>query len=99
ERVERAFAHLCDTGGARRTWLRGLEKVQKRYKIAATAFNLGRILRKLLGAGKPRHLAVLAERFWLTYFLRRWYETVLRAQNSIQSAHRTLDHPLASLAA
>ena len=34
ERVERTFAHLCDNGGARRTWLRGLENVQKRYLSA-----------------------------------------------------------------
>jgi transposase len=30
ERVERSFAHICETGGARRSWLHGLEKVQKR---------------------------------------------------------------------
>jgi transposase len=71
ERVERTFAHLCDTGGARRTWLRGLEKVQKRYMSAAMAFNLGRILRSLIGAGKPRYLAVLAERLCLIYFVMR----------------------------
>jgi transposase len=62
ERVERAFAHLCDTGGGRRTWLRGIEKVQKRYTTAAMAHNLGRIMRSLFGAGKPRYAAVLAER-------------------------------------
>ena len=26
ERVERSFAHVCETGGSRRTWLRGIEK-------------------------------------------------------------------------
>lgn len=62
ERVERTFAHLCDTGGARRTWLRGIEKVRKRYMSAAMAHNLGQVMRKLVGAGKPRYLAVLAER-------------------------------------
>ena len=72
ERVERTFAHLCDTGGARRTWLRGLEKVQKRYLSAAMAYNLGRILRSLIGAGKPRYLAVLAERLCFLYFITRW---------------------------
>jgi transposase len=71
ERVERTFAHLCDTGGARRTWLRGLAKVQKRYMTAAMAFNLGRIMRSLLGAGKPRHLAAIAENLCFTYFLIR----------------------------
>lgn len=67
EKVERSFAHTCNTGGARRTWLRGLEKVQKRYMSVAMAFNLGRIMRKLTGAGKPRYLSVLAERLCLAY--------------------------------
>ena len=71
ERVERTFAHLCDTGGARRTWLRGLEKVRKRYLSAVMAYNLGRIMRLLLGAGKPRHLAVLAERLCFIYVIMR----------------------------
>jgi transposase len=69
ERVERSFAHLCDTGGGRRTWLRGLEKVRKRYMSAAMAHNLGRIMRSLIGAGKPRYAAVLAERLCFLYFI------------------------------
>jgi transposase len=56
ERVERSFAHVCETGGARRTWLRGLVDVTKRYLITAAAHNLGRVLRKLCGTGKPRAL-------------------------------------------
>ena len=56
ELVERSFAHMCDTGGARRTWLRGLEKIQKRYSIHAAARNLGVVMRKLFGFGKPRTL-------------------------------------------
>jgi len=57
ERVERSFAHVCDTGGGRRTWVRGLENVRKLHLIKAAAHNLGLILRKLLGAGKPRAYA------------------------------------------
>jgi len=56
ERCERTFAHVCDTGGARRSWLHGLVDVTKRYLIAAATHNLGRILRKLFGIGKPRVL-------------------------------------------
>jgi len=56
ERVERSFAHVCETGGARRTWLRGLEDVSKRYVIQAAAHNLGLLMRKLFGVGKPRCL-------------------------------------------
>ncbi|MCM2371587.1 transposase [Aporhodopirellula aestuarii] len=68
ERVERTFAHLCDTGGARRTWLRGIEDVRKRYMSAAMAFNLGRIMRLLIGAGKPRYAALLADRAALAFW-------------------------------
>jgi transposase len=56
ERVERSFAHVCDTGGARRSWLCGIAKVQKRYLIAAVARNLGLIMRKVFGIGTPRGL-------------------------------------------
>lgn len=56
ERVERSFAHVCETGGARRTWLRGIEKVRKRYLIAVVARNLGVMMRALFGMGTPRGL-------------------------------------------
>ncbi len=56
ERVERTFAHVCDTGGMRRSWLDEVVNVSKRYLIAAAAHNLGRIMRKLFGVGKPRTL-------------------------------------------
>lgn len=56
EMVERSFAHMCETGGARRTWLRGLEKISKRYQTHAAARNLGVVMRRLFGIGKPRIL-------------------------------------------
>ena len=56
ELVERSFAHVCETGGGRRTWLRGLVKVRKRYVVQVAAHNLGLLMRKLLGIGKPRRL-------------------------------------------
>lgn len=61
ERVERSFAHVCDTGGSRRSWIRELVEVTKRYRIAATAHNLGRIMRLLFGIGKPRVLQASAD--------------------------------------
>ena len=60
ERVERSFAHVCDTGGARRSWLRGTESVTKRYRIAAAAHNLSIVMRRRFGIGKPRVLQGLA---------------------------------------
>jgi hypothetical protein len=59
ERVERSFAHVCETGGGRRTWLRGLANVRKHHLVKAAAHNLGLILRKLIGVGKPRAYAPL----------------------------------------
>jgi transposase len=56
ELCERTFAHICDSGGMRRTWLHELVNVTKRYLIAAAAHNLGRVLRKLFGIGKPKAL-------------------------------------------
>ncbi len=56
ERVERSFAHVCDAGGMRRSWLRGLAEVTKRYVLAVAAHNLGRILRKLFGIGNRLRL-------------------------------------------
>lgn len=56
EMCERSFAHVCDSGGARRSWLRGLVEVTKRYLITAAAHNLGRVLWKLFGVGKPKAL-------------------------------------------
>jgi transposase len=69
ERVERSFAHICDTGGARRSWLRGLEDVTKRYRLAAAAHNLGRIMRMLFGVGKPRVLQGPNAPAWFTQFI------------------------------
>ena len=56
EHVERSFAHMCETGGARRSWLRGLVDVGKRYLMYAVGHNLGVIMRKLFGVGTPRSL-------------------------------------------
>src|SRR6516225_6479685 len=56
ELVERSFAHVCETGGGRRTWLRGLADVSKRYLVQVAAHNLGLVMRKLFGVGKPRTL-------------------------------------------
>ena len=53
ERVERAFAHVCETGGMRRTHLRGQTNVLKRLLIHVGGFNLSLVLRQQLGAGTP----------------------------------------------
>lgn len=56
EYVERSFAHVYDTGGLRRTHLRGHPNILKRLLIHAGAFNLGILMRKMFGRGTPRGL-------------------------------------------
>ena len=74
ERTERSFAHICETGGARRTWLRSIEKVRKRYLLAAVARNLGLVMRKLFDMGTPRGLQAAGDPCWPTQLalLRMW---------------------------
>jgi transposase len=55
ELIERSFAHLYDTGGMRRTHLRGHTNILKRPVIHAGGFNLGLLMRVLLGR-TPRGL-------------------------------------------
>jgi len=57
EFVERSFAHTLERGGMRRTWLRGRDNVHKRYQIHVCGFNLGLLMRALLGAGTPKGAA------------------------------------------
>ena len=54
EYVERSFAHVYDTGGMRRTHLRGHQNILKRLLVHASAFNLGLLMRQLFGRGTPR---------------------------------------------
>jgi len=56
EYVERTFAHVYDTGGLRRTHLRGHQNILKRLLVHAGAFNLGLLMRKAFGRGTPRGL-------------------------------------------
>ena len=71
ERLERPNAHLYDTGGMRRTHLRGHANILKRVCIHVGGFNLGLFMRTLCGVGTPRSLqghltavSVLAVAVW-----------------------------------
>ena len=85
ERVERSFAHVCETGGARRTWLRGLENNRKKVRLTVAAHNLGLILRKLLGSGKPREFAGLPGLLFSSFQALQY--AVSRLCRSISPAH------------
>ena len=56
EKIERSFAHLYETGGMRRLHLRRHPNILKRLLVHAAAFNLGLVMRQLLGRGTPRGL-------------------------------------------
>lgn len=56
ELVERTFAHCLETGGMRRVHLRGRENIEKRYLVHVAAFNLGLLMRAMIGFGTPRGL-------------------------------------------
>ena len=64
ERCERTFAHVCETGGGRRTWVRGQVNVSKMHTLKCAAYNLGLLLRKVWGFCKPRN-AEAAGAAWL----------------------------------
>jgi transposase len=75
ELLERPNAHLYDTGGMRRTHLRGHGNILKRLLVHVAACNLGLWMRTLTGMGTPRGLqgrwaAALAIFFTLWVFLR-----------------------------
>jgi transposase len=74
EFLERTFAHVCETGGGRRCWLRGLERVTKRYLIQVAARNLGLIMRLVFGIGTPRGLQTAGDLLSFLYLaiMHRW---------------------------
>ena len=71
ELIERSFAHSYETGGLRRTHLRGHSNILKRLLIHLAGFNLSLVMRQALGVGTPRglqgRLAALAAllRHWI----------------------------------
>lgn len=101
EYVERSFAHICETGGARRSWLRGLVNVTKRYLMYVSARNLGVIMRSLFGIGTPRSLqasggpsAALVFGLWMTFCatLRSWMRhAALRAYVALRDIPRPIN--------
>lgn len=64
ELIERSFAHALETGGMRRTHLRHHENIAKRVLIHIAGFNLGLLMRKRFGVGKPRCLQGLSAALW-----------------------------------
>ena len=93
ELIERSFAHCYDTGGMRRTHLRGHTNILKRLLIHVAGFNLSLVMRKVLGLGTARGLQGLAARMAnvLSRFLRTTWQIVthLGAQDALSMRHHS----------
>jgi transposase len=88
EKVERSFALILDVGGLRRTWLRGVANVEKRYSIQVAADNLGVVMRHLFGVGTPRQATAA---FWLVRdVFQSWIITIIAV---LVSSSRDLGTP------
>jgi transposase len=96
ERCERTFAHVCETGGGRRTWLRGQTNVSKAHTLKCAAYNLGLLLRKVWGMRKPRNVdegvwgGLLAFLAWLTMAAIIVYRTVAGVRQLPLGLYRAL---------
>ena len=84
ERVERSFAHIYETGGMRRTHLRGRDNIAKRLLIHASAFNLGLVMRKMTGGGTPRGLQRESISFFCSFC--RWSTLSFRRSHQNHAA-------------
>jgi transposase len=69
ERCERTFAHVCETGGGRRAWLRGQLNVSKVHTLKCAAYNLGLLLRKVWGYCKPRNAKPTATALFFAFLV------------------------------
>jgi transposase len=67
ELIERGFAHAFETGGMRRTHLRHHENIAKRLLVHVAGFNLGLLMRRRFGVGKPRCLQGCAMALWAAF--------------------------------
>ncbi len=81
ELIERSFAHCYDTGGMRRTHLRGHENILKRLLVHVAGFNLSLVMRRVMGFGTPRGL----QGRWAS-LLARWASRALKQSNVVTTA-------------
>ena len=100
ERLERPFAHLFETGGMRRLYVRGKGNVQKKLLLQAAACNLGLLLRQMLGSGTPRALRDrLADLFLLFFWMMALAKAAAGPRQPLSGAVRTTESLLRRFAA
>jgi transposase len=84
ELLERPFAHYLDRGGMRRVHLRGGENIWKRLLVHVAGFNLGLVMRQMLGHGTPRGLRA-ARKLCYAFLWAVWslHKRILKARGMI----------------
>ncbi len=100
ELVERSFAHCYETGAMRKLHLRGRSNILKRVLLHTSGFNLGLVMRRRFGIGKPRALQGALARFFRFFYApcdhlascRRAIFLVLRRSPRISQASSLLGH-------
>ena len=81
ELIERSFAHNYETGAMRRTHLRHHNNIAKRLLVHVGGFNLGLVMRRLTGFGKPRRLqGLFASIFGMIWRVRSVIATIRTKQ-------------------
>ena len=94
EIIERTFAHAFETGGMRRTHLRHHENIAKRLLIHIAGFNLGLLMRKRFGVGKPRCLQGQSAALWAAFVtLIDLVAAIMRLPPSVGSENRPAPTP------
>jgi transposase len=88
ELLERPFAHLYETGGMRRVYLRGHQNILKRVLLHAGALNLGLLMRTLFGVGTPRGLQGRVVALIITVW------SILKLSHKLLAKLRTLYRPM-----
>ncbi len=97
ELLERPFAHCYETGGMRRTHLRGHARILKRLLVHVAGCNLGLLMRRRFGIGTPRGLQGLVFDLlgaWVRFVRRFWW-----ADTPVRYALRVLHPPQGALPA
>ena len=93
ELIERSFAHAYESGAMRRVHLRGRENILKRVVVHIGGFNLGLVMRKLFGAGKPRQFQDCSATVVATLLaLLATLQGILRSMTAVTSSGSNSDY-------
>ena len=101
QHLERSFAHVLDAGGARRTTLRGLENLNKRFKVSAAIYNLSQLMRTIWGVGTPKQWAAGVKTLVFVLFhlfLAGWSKLVIGTRQWIAGFRSHWDHARTQIA-